>query len=57
VARDRKRHGTAEVLFSKREGQIDPGVTPAEVQTRPSHTKIGSGSTRTAGKRFASLAQ
>src|SRR5271169_1112551 len=34
-----------------------PAVTPAEVQTGPSHTKIGSGSTRTAGKRWASLAQ
>src|SRR6516162_7152364 len=34
-----------------------PAVTPAEVHTEPSHTKIGSGSTRTAGKRWASLAQ
>ena len=34
-----------------------PAVTPAEVQTGPSRTKIGSGSTRTAGKRRASSAQ
>jgi hypothetical protein len=39
VAGDGKRHGTAEVLFHKRQGQIDPAVTPAEVQTRPSPTK------------------
>ncbi len=34
-----------------------PAVTPAEVQTEPSRTKIGSDSTRTAGKRRASSAQ
>src|SRR6202030_1457698 len=34
-----------------------PAVTPAEVQTEPSRTKIGSDATRTAGKRRASSAQ
>src|SRR3984957_12072982 len=34
-----------------------PAVTPAEVQTGPSRTKIGSASTLTAGKRRASSAQ
>src|SRR6202051_5013293 len=34
-----------------------PAVTPADVQIAPSRTKIGSDSTRTAGKRRASSAQ
>src|SRR5580698_8506571 len=34
-----------------------PAVTPAELQTEPSRTKIGSDSTRTAGKRRANSAQ
>ena len=33
-----------------------PAVTPAEVHTEPSRTKMGSGSTRTAGKVWASSA-
>src|SRR5580692_1508716 len=34
-----------------------PAVTPADVQTEPSRTKIGSDSTRTSGYRLASSAQ
>ena len=34
-----------------------PAVTPAEVHTLPSRTKIGSGSNRTLGKRAANSAQ
>ena len=39
----------AEVLLDQREARSMPAVTPAEVQTSPSRTKIGSGSTVTSG--------
>lgn len=50
VAGDGERDLPAEVLLDQGEGEIDArAVTPAEVASFPSRTKIGSGSTSTAG--------
>jgi hypothetical protein len=38
-----ERHRTAEILSTSASARSIPAVTPAEVQTGPSHTKIGSG--------------
>ena len=55
VARHGERHGAAQVFLHERQRQVDPRRHPESAE--PSHTKIGSGSTRTAGKRWASFAQ
>jgi hypothetical protein len=56
-ARHRLRQLGAVVLLDQRERQVDAAVTPAAVHTFAElRTKIGSGSTSTAGKRVPSSA-